>query len=135
MLARNPAGSIFTACGVGLVITIMSALRNKTQVSQPAATVTFKTANFHTQQVIEAAIMQNRDCNAEGTYGQQHRGQQGGHSSSNTQHLTAHSLMLFTALIGSIGSNRHNKNSNSLQKKICIRTPIKSQVSQCKLKM
>jgi hypothetical protein len=70
---------------------------------------------------------------AEGSCGRQYRGRQGG-CSRNTQHLIDHSPLLLTAPISSIGSNHHNKNSNKLQEKIRIRTKIKSQVSQCRLK-
>jgi hypothetical protein len=59
--------------------------------------------------------------------GRQHHDQQGEHSSRNTQHPIDHSLLLFAALTS---SNHHNKNRNSLQGKIRIRTPITSQVSQ-----
>jgi hypothetical protein len=74
--------------------------------------------------------VQNGNYGAEGTCGRKHRGQQGGRSSQNTQHPTDHSLLLFAGPISSIGSNHHNKNSNRLQDKIPIRTPIKSQASQ-----
>jgi hypothetical protein len=83
----------------------------------------------------EAAIIRNRNYSAEGTCGRQHKGQQGGRSSRNPQHLIGHSPLLVAALISSIGSNYHNKISNSLQEKIRIRTPIKSLVSQCRPKM
>jgi hypothetical protein len=79
--------------------------------------------------------MQNKSFSAEGTCGRQHTGPQRGRSSRNTQHLIDHSLLLFAAPISSIGSNRHNKNSYSLHEKIRIKTPIKYQVSLCRLKM
>jgi hypothetical protein len=62
-------------------------------------------------------------------------GQQGGHSSQNTQHLIDHLLLLFAAPFSSISSIHHKKNSKSRQEKICIRTPIKSHISQCRLKV
>jgi hypothetical protein len=46
-----------------------------------------------------------------------------------------HSLLHFAAPMSSIGSNHHYQNSISLQDEIRIRTPIKHQVSQCRLKM
>jgi hypothetical protein len=101
---------------VGVDITIVSAKRSRTQsVSQPAAIATYQMGNSCTQQVTEAAVMQNMNYSAEGTCRQQHRGQQGEHSSRNTQYLIDHSPLLFAALISSVDSNNHNKNSNSLQ--------------------
>jgi hypothetical protein len=96
------------------IIANVSAQRDRTQsVSQPAAIAICKTGNRRTQQVSEAVIMQNRNYSTEGTCGRQHRGQQGGHSSRNTQPLIDNSLLLFTDPISNIGSNRHNKSSNS----------------------
>jgi hypothetical protein len=63
-------------------------------VSQPAAIAACKTENRCTQHVTEAAIMQDRNDNAEGTCGRQNRGSQGTHSSQNTQHLIDLSLLL-----------------------------------------
>jgi hypothetical protein len=86
-------------------------------VSQPAEIATYMTGNRRIQQVTETAVMQNRNYSAEGTWGPQHWGQQGEHSSRNTQHPINHSLLLFADSISSISSNHHNKNSNSLQGK------------------
>jgi hypothetical protein len=47
--------------------------------------------------------------------------------------LADHSVLLFAAMINSIGSNHHGKISNSLQENIHIRTPIKYKVSQCRV--
>jgi hypothetical protein len=55
--------------------------------------------------------MQNRNYSVDGTCGRQ----QGGHS-RNARQLIDHSLLVFAAPISSIGSNHHNRNSNSLQK-------------------
>jgi hypothetical protein len=71
---------------------------------------------------------------AEGTCGWQHRDAQGEDSSRNTQHLIGHSPLLIAAPISIIGRNHHSKNSKS-SGKIRIRTPIKSQVSKCRLLM
>jgi hypothetical protein len=67
---RN-AGNLLAACDVGVLIAIVSAHGNRTQIEcQAAAVTTNKTGNHHTQQITEAAVMQNRNYNAEGTCGQ-----------------------------------------------------------------
>jgi hypothetical protein len=104
-------------------------------VAQPAAIATCKKVNRHTQQVTEAAVMQNRDYSAEGTRGRQNRGWQGGHSSRNTQHPIDRSLLLSAAPNSSASSNHLSINSNSLQDTLDTRSPIKPHVSQYKLKM
>jgi hypothetical protein len=69
--------------------------------------------NRCTQQVTDTAVMQNRNYSTEGTCGRQLWCQQGVYSSQNTQHLIKHLLLLFAAVIISIGSDHHNKNSNT----------------------
>jgi hypothetical protein len=78
-------------------------------VYQPAAIATCKTGNRRTQKVTEAAVVQNRNYSAEGTCGRQHRGQQGGRSSENTQYLIDHLPLFFIAPITSTSSKHHNK--------------------------
>jgi hypothetical protein len=81
----------------------------------------------------KAAIMQNRYYSAEEICGGKQRGQHGGCSSRNTLHLIESA-----ALRSSDQQQRQQtsqQNRNSLQEKIPIRTPIKSQVNQCRLKM
>jgi uncharacterized membrane protein len=59
-LCALQAGIFLAPCGVGVDIAILSAQRKRTQrVSQPAAIATCNTGNRHTQQVTEAAVMQN----------------------------------------------------------------------------
>jgi hypothetical protein len=65
----------------------------------------------------------------------QHKGQQREYASQDTHHPTDNLLLLFAAPISSIGSNHHNKYSNSLQVKIRIRTPLKHQGSECRPKI
>jgi hypothetical protein len=109
--------------------------KHNLRLFQPAAITTCKTRNRATQQVTQAAIMQNRNYNAEENCRRQQRGQQGGISSRNTQHPIDHSPLLFAAPICSISSNHHNNNSSRLQDKILIRTSVKDQVSQCSLEI
>jgi hypothetical protein len=54
----------------------------------------------------------------------------GGSISRNTQQMIDHSSLLLVAPISSFGSNHENKNSNRLQEKTRIRTPIKHQFSR-----
>jgi hypothetical protein len=106
-----------SGCTAGsLLAANVSAQRNRTQtVSQPAAIATSKTVNRRTQQVTEAAVVQNKSYRAEGTCGRQHRDQQGEDSSQNTQHPIDYSALLFAAPISSIGSSHRNKINNLLQ--------------------
>jgi hypothetical protein len=62
-------------------------------------------------------------------------GWQGGHSLRNTQHPTDRSLLLSAAPNRSISSNHLSTNSNSLQGTMDSRSPVRPQVSQCRLKM
>jgi hypothetical protein len=79
--------------------------------------------------------MHGRAYNAERTRGQQSRGKQGEISSRNTQHLIKYSPLLFAAPISSIHSIHCIKTSNSIQEELPIWTPIKPQISQCKIKI
>jgi hypothetical protein len=73
------AGSLLAACGAGVDIANVSALRNRTErVSQPAAIATCNMGNNRIEQVTEATITQNRNYRAEGTCGRRHWNQQGG---------------------------------------------------------
>jgi hypothetical protein len=75
------------------------------------AIATCKTLNRRTQQVIEAAVMQKRNCSVEGNCGRQ----QGGFSSRNTQHLIDHSPLLFAAPVTSIGNHRKTKQKKRIR--------------------
>jgi hypothetical protein len=125
----STAGSLLAACGAGVDSAIMSAQRNGTQrVTHPAAIAIYKTGNRRTQQVTETTVMQNRNYSAEGTCGRQHWGQQGEHSSRNTQHPIDHSLLLFATPI----SSNHHRKSASLQEE---NTVIKTRIGQLMQKM
>jgi hypothetical protein len=104
-------------------------------VRQAAAFATCKTGNRRTQQVTGTAVVKNRNYSAEGTCGREHRDEQAEDSSRNIQHPMDHSALLVAAPISSVGSNHHNTKSNDLQDKMSTRTPVKSQISQCRLKM
>jgi hypothetical protein len=81
--------ALINLCGVGVVIAIMSAQRNRIQgVSQPAIVLTCKTGSCRTQQVTEAAV--EEQC-------QEHSGTR--HAAKNTARKnTMHQLQHTSAL-------------------------------------
>lgn len=109
--------------GLGVAISILSAQRNTTQrVHQPASVATCKTGNRRTQQVTEAAVMKDKNYIAEGTCRRQHRGQQGGRSSRNTQHLLDHSPLLFAARSAASATKQH-QDANQISRQSGRRVP------------
>jgi hypothetical protein len=130
------AGSLLAACGLGVVNAIVSDQRNTTLKSVPTCCnydlqdgesphpASYRGCNHAKQELLRR---RNRRATTPGSAGR----------TFFSEYTTPidHSLLLFAAPISSMGSNHHKKHSKSLQEKIRIRTPVKSQVSQCRLKM